>query len=517
MEAPGETEEFVLEGNATTGKDGVFKIGNLSPGRILVLAEKDGFALAESGEIFLDGGSDVKDVNIRMVMPAIVQGKVEDPDGKPVFGAEVSLSTAGLHGLRRTTTDDRGRFIFDQVIPGDFVLRAKFRGYAPDRKKDGVVSPGKVADVNIVLNPVKGIGGEVTTPAGVPVMRAFVFSDDVDRHLGMSDENGRFWLPGPFKSEEIRVWAEHSEWGPSSEEEFSIGAREVVLRLTEPGSIVGQVISTVDGKPLGHYEVVANSYTDIEDTGGKTLGHKSTSVHDPEGRFELSSMPPGTYEVWIFAEDYSLAQRRGLKVVTGKQTEAGIFYLVPGGTVFGRVVDDRTGLPLASARIRIDRSRFGLKQKSVHSDSEGKFRLTGISTERVSIGVSHKGYWTELISGIIVPSKGELDLGIVRLEQMVEEHKYAFKYVGVGMGLGMWEGRPIVGNVFENSPAALAGLKEKTLIMRVNGIDTSELDLQRVLELIRGKIGSIVTLDVLPPGSTQTKIVRIERANIRTH
>jgi len=62
-----------------------------------------------------------------------VSGAVKDPSGAAVPGAQVSLETAQQVILGKARTDSRGRFSFDGVLPGSYVLVVESKGFAEQR------------------------------------------------------------------------------------------------------------------------------------------------------------------------------------------------------------------------------------------------------------------------------------------------------------------------------------------------------------------------------------------------
>jgi len=62
-----------------------------------------------------------------------VSGAVKDPSGAAVPGAQVSLQTAQQVILGSARTDSRGRFTFDGVLPGSYVLVVESKGFAEQR------------------------------------------------------------------------------------------------------------------------------------------------------------------------------------------------------------------------------------------------------------------------------------------------------------------------------------------------------------------------------------------------
>lgn len=69
-------------------------------------------------------------------------------------------------------------------------------------------------------------------------------------------------------------------------------------------------------------------------------------------------------------------------------------------------------------------------------------------------------------------------------------------FAGIGVELEGWPPYPQVARVLRNSPAYRAGIREKDLIIRVNGEDTAGLTLSQVVEKIRGPAGSRVQLTI---------------------
>ena len=84
------------------------------------------------------GQSDLRDVELVLDWGLhTLVGSVLDEDGRPIAGAQVSLSWSQRDGnttsrsLRRGLTDDQGRFQFSQLGAGVHRLDANASGYAP--------------------------------------------------------------------------------------------------------------------------------------------------------------------------------------------------------------------------------------------------------------------------------------------------------------------------------------------------------------------------------------------------
>ena len=92
-----------------------------------------------------------------------VTGVVRDPSGAVVVGADVALLTAQQTNVRSTRTGADGRFSFDTVSPGRYVLLVSYAGFA-DRRTAVHVSPAAPVSVDVTLDPTP-VEAEVTVTA----------------------------------------------------------------------------------------------------------------------------------------------------------------------------------------------------------------------------------------------------------------------------------------------------------------------------------------------------------------
>ena len=71
------------------------------------------------------------------------------------------------------------------------------------------------------------------------------------------------------------------------------------------------------------------------------------------------------------------------------------------------------------------------------------------------------------------------------------------EFFGIGLTIGLSkDGQPQVGQVFDGTPAAKAGLKSGDLLLAVNGTHKAKWDLDDFVKRVRGPLGTKVTLEV---------------------
>lgn len=88
------------------------------------------------------------------------------------------------------------------------------------------------------------------------------------------------------------------------------------------------------------------------------------------------------------------------------------------------------------------------------------------------------------------------------------------EYEGIGAYLDMHEGKPIISEPIEGSPAEKAGLQAGDFIVRVDGQDMMGLSIEEVANTIRGPKGTEVTLTLQRPGKEGEFDVTVKRDTV---
>lgn len=90
------------------------------------------------------------------------------------------------------------------------------------------------------------------------------------------------------------------------------------------------------------------------------------------------------------------------------------------------------------------------------------------------------------------------------------------RLVSIGVDMEVIDERMVIRRVYPRSPAEKAELMQHDHIVRIDGQSTRELSLERAAELLRGKSGSIVRLEIVPFDSSdgEIKLVELKRASV---
>lgn len=85
---------------------------------------------------------------------------------------------------------------------------------------------------------------------------------------------------------------------------------------------------------------------------------------------------------------------------------------------------------------------------------------------------------------------------------------------GIGAELGMKNGQLVVVAPLKDTPASEAGLRPNDQILAINSSSTDGITIDKAVSLIRGNVGTTVTLTIMREGWDKTKDFKLTRANI---
>jgi carboxyl-terminal processing protease len=89
------------------------------------------------------------------------------------------------------------------------------------------------------------------------------------------------------------------------------------------------------------------------------------------------------------------------------------------------------------------------------------------------------------------------------------------RFNGLGIEVTIRNGLPMVVSAMEDTPAAKAGILSGDQILKVNGTSTERMELQDVMNVLRGPVGRKVTLTLIRPSTKEIKEYTLERVEIK--
>lgn len=89
-------------------------------------------------------------IGARQTAAGSISGTVKDPAGAVIVGAQVSIKSDATGEVRSASTNNEGRFKFDNLAPGGYTISVSQTGFKPT-ERGAVIDPGRPATVEIRL------------------------------------------------------------------------------------------------------------------------------------------------------------------------------------------------------------------------------------------------------------------------------------------------------------------------------------------------------------------------------
>ena len=149
------------------------------------------------------------------------------------------------------------------------------------------------------------------------------------------------------------------------------------------------------------------------------------------------------------------------------------------------------------------------------SELSDRKQLAGILDTTGAEFNTRKGFEAIVMNGLLesLPGGG---VWIDEEESKVQGQLATNKYVGVGVALGMnqEEKRASIVTVIKNGPAWHGGAKPEDIILTIEGQSTESKNLQEVVQELRGKEGSKLTIVVRQPKANESRELKLTRGRV---
>jgi carboxyl-terminal processing protease len=116
----------------------------------------------------------------------------------------------------------------------------------------------------------------------------------------------------------------------------------------------------------------------------------------------------------------------------------------------------------------------------------------------------------------MVNALGDTGHTVFLTPEMVEQERTLAqgRLAGIGAEVQMKGGEVVVVAPMDGSPAQKAGLRSGDVIVKVDGKPVAGLGLQQVVDRIRGRVGTTLTLTVRDPGTDENRKLSLTRAEV---
>jgi protocatechuate 3,4-dioxygenase beta subunit len=250
---PPGTKVSTMTLGAVTDAAGKFRFEQVAPGAYWLTAKKPGFADGKYPEgggstgLQVSAGQELKGVEIRMVPNGTVSGRVLDEDGEPVPMCMVTaLAYRYQHGRRRLMpadvgqTNPRGEFTLGRLTPGQYMISA-----------------------NVMRMP--GLSTSAPPPADGSPETGYVAT----------------YYPAAVDASQ----AQKIDVAAGAE----LTGFNITLQKAQVVRVKGR-LTDANGAPIKAAQLMVVG-------GAGAFNMSASAVNDPEGKFEITGVQPGTYTI----------------------------------------------------------------------------------------------------------------------------------------------------------------------------------------------------------------------------
>lgn len=390
--------------DAFKGEDGRFAMKDLRSGKWHFTIESEGYAPSEKAEVTLPTEDESRFV---LYAPIRLAGKVLDPEGLPVAGAEISKEVEGQEAIQamqglgdwpKTKTDGEGLFVLEGVRPGAGSIMAKKDGWAPSEGFGYELEEGQASE-DIVLVLLRGgtISGEIFGKDGEPAKGCMVILQMPtleERRFTNADAEGRFeeagLKPGSWQVQAFPgLTSLQSENGGALDQATLIKALKMTSVELKNESTEHVILGSPPTAPVRVYGTVSLAgeptaglvVSFMRGEGGGLEGLKIGSTED-DGSYELILDEPGDYLMTVQSAgdagmQNSVEFRRSIPLAEEHELDVSM----PVGKITGQVVGP-DGAPCANARVTLSMQSgqvfgtiMGGQYNETRTDEEGRYEV----------------------------------------------------------------------------------------------------------------------------------------------
>ncbi len=386
--------------------------------RFVLLARAPGMACLTLVHGEIATGTTGDGVELVLAPAERIEGRVLDPEGRPVAGAEIaSVSAFGVRGGEtplpevwtigppeaRARSAADGSFLLEELAPFDYYWTLDHPGFQPWNEYH---SP---ADGFLEIRLDRGLElvGRILGANGSPIAGASVRITYKARAEAETDETGQFRLGGLVEDEAAVLYVQAEGCAILVHQPQAIRADQrnwIELRLEPESPIAGRVVDLqgegvadalirVEGDRIVDFGSVTRTPTPT----WERMHRVGETRSGEDGRFRLERLYSGTFRI-------EAVHPHDPELKAAETVESGVVDLVLtldpeavlGVTLAGRVSDSLSGEPVRSFQIKpieIDeQGEWNLADRRSFQSEDGSFELDGLEPGLIRLWVDAEGY-----------------------------------------------------------------------------------------------------------------------------
>ena len=437
-----------------SGPDGTFRATRLPPGtnQRLTVQHPEFDRRVVPGVDLVPGLPRPLSLDIVLSPGFIVSGSVKDKEGKPLEGARVGLTRAvtmtggrggnvmsfsSVDSVRPLSdTDFEGKFEFKGLSAGDYDVAVTKAGFTRNTMTAVKAGDGG-SPLEVVLSPGATLSGRLVQPNGQTVTGYTVNARPASPGQTSSstmlggrnafnaqvDADGSFLLDGlvPGSAYDISIFGPGEFRGDPKKKGVVAPAADVDIEVAGRGRIAGRVLDAATGAPVTDFEA---AYTPARGGGmvvvfrGPGDNERRTPFSSPDGSFSFEEVPPGNFDVTVWARTYQQARTGGITVAAG-ETKTVEVKAARGLAIRGRVVDAKTGRGIQDATVSASdggapgAGMFIMDASGASgalTDADGRFEITDQGPGSYQVSARHTSFSEGSARVVLEDKDGAVDV-----------------------------------------------------------------------------------------------------------
>lgn len=344
-------------------------------------------------------------VKVSLTAASMLAGRVEDALTKvPLHAFSLALLPASVledHPASEDFRSEEGRFVLNNIAPGQWSVRTSAPGYAPAVFPVGELMAGETRE-GLVFAVREGcsLSGRVVDPRhrGIAEARLVIHPrdtagnddselyDDPEDPRTSTDGEGRFRLQG-LSSGKSKLEVSHQGFQTTTREVDPVSEPSVEVVLESGGSRIAGRLVAGDGRTTmagEEIDLTGSSRSEIEKTGA-------------DGSFAFENLADGSYRIRAAG-----IKPREVSIVEGRSVEDLVLERMSGALIRGTVA----GLPPSRlGLLRVTGIGDGYFAETA-TDEQGHFVLRDVPAGSVRVGASTRGRPLQFVRRIVEIADG---------------------------------------------------------------------------------------------------------------
>jgi large repetitive protein len=370
-----------------TDPSGVYVVPNLAPGTYAVIVSANNFQTNTATVSLTAGESETLDIALTP-SPGTIAGLITGSGGL-ISGATVRVTDLNGLTIQSVLTDATGNYSVGGLAPGSYTVVVLAPGFQTSLT-GAIVQPDLITirDVDLLPNP-GSISGQISPILGGSVVQLYS-ADNILIASTTSTPQGTLQFdslaPGQYILTAALTGYQTAVTGVTvlRDEVSNVS----LTLLPNPSSVTGRIVST-SASPI------TNAVVQILDSNETIVGIGTT---DSNGNYSIGNLPTGTFQVSVYAPNYS-SLISGITTSPGSVITGADYQLVPNPGAIAGQVTDQNGNPLNGVTI-IVRTTNGAFIGSVVTSPAGNYIVNNLAPGSYTVTANIDSYSTETVGAI---------------------------------------------------------------------------------------------------------------------